>query len=369
MMTSLGDIWVERKLGRILIDTTLEQREDLTKLIQDIEEQINLNTKLQVLVLEASEVSKDDLPKAEPEVVLKTESNQENNYEADADQLYGHPLESENEEGVDELEPQPKTINVRKGRKPNSDKGHKHRNLKGVDPEGDHICDLCGAVVQGISDYRKHKRNHRLQVKRHSIVTKTCKHCHQELVLTESKFKSHEWSCQAKHVVTNDYICNICGKALPTAYRLNSHHRICSGRITEWKKQTNYVPPRRKCPHEGCDYSASAQSQVLNHINTVHLKRDSHSHVCNECGNAYTQPQHLRSHVKTVHRNIRPHMCQEDGCGKSFSRAAHLKSHMDIHLGIRSHQCSLCGKSFTHDSTLFRHKQSCVKHESVNVKS
>lgn len=51
----------------------------------------------------------------------------------------------------------------------------------------------------------------------------------------------------------------------------------------------------------------------------------------------------------------RPFRCEEEGCGKSFTRNEELTRHKRIHSGLRPYPCDSCGKTFGRKDHLKKH--------------
>ena len=68
------------------------------------------------------------------------------------------------------------------------------------------------------------------------------------------------------------------------------------------------------------------------------------------------------AHVTQVNERLKPYQCNwvlENGllCGKKLYKAHNLKVHMQMHRGIKSFSCYICGKSFRQNAHLKKHKK------------
>ncbi|XP_073408586.1 uncharacterized protein [Dendrobates tinctorius] len=73
---------------------------------------------------------------------------------------------------------------------------------------------------------------------------------------------------------------------------------------------------------------------------------------CSECGKYFTWNSNLIKHKK-IHAGQRPFTCEE--CGKCFREKSNLLRHQRIHTGTKPFSCSECGKFFREKSDLVRH--------------
>ncbi|XP_073536747.1 oocyte zinc finger protein XlCOF8.4-like [Phyllobates terribilis] len=73
---------------------------------------------------------------------------------------------------------------------------------------------------------------------------------------------------------------------------------------------------------------------------------------CSECGKYFSWNSNLIKHKK-IHAGVRPFSCEE--CGKCFREKSNLVRHQRIHTGTKPFSCSECGKFFREKSDLVRH--------------
>lgn len=337
---------MQKNLGKILIDTTLHDQEDLFKLVEELQVQLECYNRLQVLILESFE-SNEDVKVERQEVKCETE---------DCDDDSGEDLKEFQDSDEDQNDKpdvaDTKEIKVRKRKK-----GMKYKTKK--DPNGDHMCDKCGDVVRGLAEYRRHRRRHNEAGAHFKMVTKLCPHCDKEITTNAGRFKYHKIKCEAAHVDGNNFVCDKCSKTFPTARYLLQHQYTCSVKRESNKKKPGYETSKKPCPYEDCGHTSWNKITLENHINRVHLKVGiSKDFVCQECGKSYNKKDQLQEHITVIHNNIKPHVCTE--CGKSFGRKTRLREHMDIHLGIARHKCPYCSRAFTNHGSMWSHKNKCT---------
>ena len=75
------------------------------------------------------------------------------------------------------------------------------------------------------------------------------------------------------------------------------------------------------------------------------------------CDASFGTQSELRMHKKRVHEE-RQYKC--DTCGQTFSNKSALTDHIDLHMGVKRHQCQ-CGKAYRYSSGLSKHKIICNK--------
>uniref|UniRef100_A0A8C4N514 C2H2-type domain-containing protein n=1 Tax=Eptatretus burgeri TaxID=7764 RepID=A0A8C4N514_EPTBU len=74
-----------------------------------------------------------------------------------------------------------------------------------------------------------------------------------------------------------------------------------------------------------------------------------HQFRCEVCGKGFTHSSTLHCH-RRIHLQRKPFTCTH--CGKAFGQRCHLQDHERIHTGERPFRCEICGRAFTQRSHL-----------------
>lgn len=132
------------------------------------------------------------------------------------------------------------------------------------------------------------------------------------------------------------------------------------------RQQTSRCPPRfprqmasdtkKKFQCRQCEYSTDNSSSLSKHI-AVHLGIKPHE--CDLCGARFTQKSNKKSHMMT-HTGERPYEC--DVCGEQYSRKLTLETHKRSHTGERPYTCEICGRTFAHRTAVNLHMRTHTGH-------
>ncbi|CAO2637277.1 Zinc finger protein 648 [Lemmus lemmus] len=77
-------------------------------------------------------------------------------------------------------------------------------------------------------------------------------------------------------------------------------------------------------------------------------------YVCQLCGKAYSHRSTLQQH-RRLHTGERPYRCPF--CDKAYTWSSDHRKHIRTHTGERPFHCAECGQTFARSSTLKRHQQ------------
>ncbi|KAM5227394.1 zinc finger protein 174 [Ctenodactylus gundi] len=135
----------------------------------------------------------------------------------------------------------------------------------------------------------------------------------------------------------------------PSAQKPFPHYQRRCRDLEDLSSSFKGHPLRELRKSKGSQRSLSSCLQRLAHQATRSARKP---YKCDDCGKSFTWNSELKRH-KRVHTGERPYICGE--CGNCFGRQSTLKLHQRIHTGEKPYQCSQCGKSFRQSSNLHQH--------------
>lgn len=159
---------------------------------------------------------------------------------------------------------------------------------------------------------------------------------------------------------TNDFCCVKCGEyccppTLTPLLEFNSVIRLAGKRFTQKSFLDNHElsdcgrAPRYKC--DVCGKCLATKGSMKIHMITHTGARN---FACSLCGKTFRHNSGLQTHTRYQHTNERPFKC--DNCEKSFVDSTSLKVHMTIHTGIKRYVCYGCGDRYPSNSALHKHR-------------
>ncbi|XP_068110464.1 zinc finger protein 410 [Hyperolius riggenbachi] len=149
--------------------------------------------------------------------------------------------------------------------------------------------------------------------------------------------------------------------------RLHCSYQGCD-RIFVWPTHLKYHLKTHRndrsftCPAEGCGKSFYVLQRLKVHMRTHNGEKP---FLCSEpgCGKQFTTAGNLKNHLR-IHTGEKPFLCEMEGCGRSFAEYSSLRKHMVVHSGVKSHQCPVCGKTFSQSGSRNSHVK---KHHSTKL--
>ena len=139
-----------------------------------------------------------------------------------------------------------------------------------------------------------------------------------------------------------------CNKSYAKRGDLNTHEKYSHVKLKKFKCNM-------------CAMKFINAGKLSKHVNQIHTLVGRHH--CALCQKNFRDKQALELHNEAVHKKISLACSQ---CGKGFSWQGNLTRHRkDVHQKEKSHICSFCGKTFSQNSSLKGHKQSVHIDEQV----
>ncbi|XP_077295991.1 uncharacterized protein LOC143918146 [Arctopsyche grandis] len=125
-----------------------------------------------------------------------------------------------------------------------------------------------------------------------------------------------------------------------------------------------FFPDKEKFIQHALSHNTKIQGFECNICNKLFGSRTSHDRheakhfqktkfFCNLCEKSFSEKGSLSKHIQNVHLKIKPHQCSF--CGKLFCTETQCTRHMWIHTGYLKFECDYCGKKVNQKSSLISH--------------
>ncbi|XP_069465994.1 uncharacterized protein [Ambystoma mexicanum] len=105
------------------------------------------------------------------------------------------------------------------------------------------------------------------------------------------------------------------------------------------------------CLRDGKPFKA--RYKLWNHIR-VHTGEKPFLCLFPGCRKVFSRTENLKIHRRT-HTGEKPFKCEFKDCTKQFGNSSDRKKHMHVHTCDKPYICKVCGKSYTHPSSLRKH--------------
>ena len=166
---------------------------------------------------------------------------------------------------------------------------------------GSYMCEHCAKVFK-----TKHLLNNHVMIHGENNHT-ACKICGK--MLTKATVKLH---IRRVHEKKKDWVCMTCGKEFSEKGCMDKHEQRMHGGIK-----------KHKCPFPKCESAFHQNSELQNHIKTVHEGRKDYK--CSECGKAFGNIKNVKRHRETVHELVKKFKCHL--CTNAYGQSHELKKH------------------------------------------
>ncbi|KFB45562.1 zinc finger protein 62-like protein [Anopheles sinensis] len=197
-----------------------------------------------------------------------------------------------------------------------------------------HKCPACAQYFET----KEMARQHALELHRGQLVCDTCgKECQDPERLQQHVRYAHKGM---KELRRQKYVCQRCGKCVPSRTVLSDHDRTNCGQS-----------PIYRCESCGKNYASFASLKVHQ---TMHQNLPE-PYECGFCRKRFRHKGQLKIHERS-HTGEKPFRCQH--CPKSFPYRESLLVHQSTHTGIKRFACSGCGRTFSCIANLQAHRRS-----------
>lgn len=163
----------------------------------------------------------------------------------------------------------------------------------------------------------------------------------------------------AHHINARNFLCNECPRAYNTAADLAQHQRIHEKQRDPYKcehcgmffqirsKYNTHMRIHQTTSSKGAKECLICNKMFVclsSHNRIVHLGM--RTYECSDCGKSFGKKSGLDRHTLTVHQKIKAFKCDVDGCCGAFGEKSQLTKHMRIHNEKDQSYCSFCRQHF-----------------------
>ncbi|XP_058826819.1 uncharacterized protein LOC131686843 [Topomyia yanbarensis] len=203
-------------------------------------------------------------------------------------------------------------------------------------------CLICLEIFTDTLNLTRHRRLHDAERKSYK-----CDQCDRTFI-EKRNLTIHQRYHSNEDIPT----CDICGKRFLHITRLQKHMPI--------HNEPDNTPG--KCIL--CDKEFLRQSELKRHIRWHNGELP---HECTICGKLYRERRHLLTHQRK-HTGEKPFQC--DRCDKAFCSRDVLRQHKALHdRPVKTHQCTICGNTFTAVNYLRFHMKKHTNDEQKTTQS
>lgn len=198
-------------------------------------------------------------------------------------------------------------------------------------------CCVCGEMFSSLSSRQHHMDTH-VSVQRFK-----CNPCGQ-------RFASR--AELAKHQLTHEIKCALCGQVFPNKTSRTCHFRVChpqdilkcslcSNLFATEEDLSRHMIYHKKGKKEQCPECGVVVSKLKDHMLLHSQQPQEKMFVCDQCPMSYLRKSNLERHLRT-HTGEKPYACNE--CTKCFRSNGMLRKHLLTHTQEKPYQCEVCGK-------------------------
>lgn len=155
-------------------------------------------------------------------------------------------------------------------------------------------------------------------------------------------YNSWQFDYHKKSIHSKPSKCEICDRTFQHLMQLKTHIRRVHRKSAKEKTTCSDGNKKRKLKRLTID--------INQYLNVENEKLN-----CKECGKFLPSKNNARSHIEMVHLKIKNHDCSL--CGKGFYLRKDYEDHVRVHTNDTPFQCGQCNKKFRTSSLLSEHRK------------